>query len=277
VFAEFWLGDKQKANSYAPKIFAQGKGPDGKKTRKTAFEGAHEPAIRVQQNLVQECGPPSKGWSRLAPGSARMMHPLGLCYAAGRSLLPPALRPPLAKIGPPDRCLHVQSVFVLQPVQAHLFGGPSAIGFSRHFEIVGKFLDREVSNRNFTNISTRHPRLGRRPQTSTDRGGLDPRRDQPEGDWGTSPYIVCEAHGSSRVFESVSSNIAPLTRQSSQPHLQTTSVNCRFWPPDAVQGSGTLRTSPPSQTASAPLGAYVSAPMAIARDRAGAPVDHKTT
>jgi hypothetical protein len=130
----------------------------------------------------------------------------------------------------------VQSVFVLQPVQAHLFGGPSAIGFSRHFEIVGKLLDREVSNRNFTNISTRHPRLGQRPQTSTDRGGLDPRRDQPEGDWGTSPYIVCEAHGSSRVFESVSSNIAPLTRQSSQPHLQTTSVNCRFLAPECGSG-----------------------------------------
>lgn len=39
MFAEFWLGDKQKANSYAPKIFAQGKGPDGKKTSKRAFEG----------------------------------------------------------------------------------------------------------------------------------------------------------------------------------------------------------------------------------------------
>jgi pimeloyl-ACP methyl ester carboxylesterase len=38
-----------------------------------------------------------------------------------------------------------------------------------------------------------------------------------------------------------------------------------------------LRTSPPSQTASAPLGAYVSAPMATARDRlqAGAPGDRK--
>jgi RecA-family ATPase len=62
------LSDKQKANSYAPKMFAQERGPDGKKISKTAFEGAMNRLFATHKIHVESYGAPSKGWSRLVAG-----------------------------------------------------------------------------------------------------------------------------------------------------------------------------------------------------------------
>jgi hypothetical protein len=59
------LSDKQKANLFAP-IFAQEKGLDGKRISRAAFEDAMNRLIAANKIRVEDSGPPSKGWSRLA-------------------------------------------------------------------------------------------------------------------------------------------------------------------------------------------------------------------
>jgi RecA-family ATPase len=62
------LSDKQNANSFAPKMFAQEKGADGKKISKSAFEGAMTRLFAANKIHVETYGPPSRGWYRLALG-----------------------------------------------------------------------------------------------------------------------------------------------------------------------------------------------------------------
>jgi RecA-family ATPase len=62
------LSDKQKANSYAPKMFAQENRPDGKRISKAAFEDAMNRLFAAHKIHVESYGAPSKGWSRLAAG-----------------------------------------------------------------------------------------------------------------------------------------------------------------------------------------------------------------
>jgi RecA-family ATPase len=62
------LSDKQKANSYAPKMFAQHEAASASRMSKAAFEAAMNRLFAANKIHVEEYGPPSKGWSRLAIG-----------------------------------------------------------------------------------------------------------------------------------------------------------------------------------------------------------------
>jgi hypothetical protein len=62
------LSDKQNANFFAPKMFAQEKGADGKKISKIAFEEAMSRLFAANKIHVESYGPPSRGWYRLALG-----------------------------------------------------------------------------------------------------------------------------------------------------------------------------------------------------------------
>jgi hypothetical protein len=64
------LSDKQKTNLFAPKLFAQEKGLDGKRISRAAFEDAMNRLFAANKIHVEDYGPPSKGWSRLAAGPA---------------------------------------------------------------------------------------------------------------------------------------------------------------------------------------------------------------
>jgi hypothetical protein len=62
------LSDKQNANFFGPKMFAQEKGADGKKISKSAFQEAMTRLFAANKIHVESYGPPSRGWYRLALG-----------------------------------------------------------------------------------------------------------------------------------------------------------------------------------------------------------------
>jgi RecA-family ATPase len=61
------LSDKAAANNFAPKAFSKEKDADGKRVSETTLRRAMERLFTANKIHVEPYGPPSKGWSRLAP------------------------------------------------------------------------------------------------------------------------------------------------------------------------------------------------------------------
>jgi RecA-family ATPase len=87
------LSHKQNANSFAPKMFAQEKGADGKKISESAFEGAMTRLFAANKIHVESYGP-HPGVVSLGSWAARAG--IGLAYTAPVPLCvrPPPLYPP---------------------------------------------------------------------------------------------------------------------------------------------------------------------------------------
>ena len=62
------LSDKPTAHAYAPKVFSEQKGKDGKRISKRHFEGAMERLFEANKIHIENYGPASRGRTRLAVG-----------------------------------------------------------------------------------------------------------------------------------------------------------------------------------------------------------------
>ena len=63
------LSDKPSANAYAPKVFSEQKGSDGKRINKRHFEDAMQRLFGANKIHLEAYGPASRDRTRLAPGS----------------------------------------------------------------------------------------------------------------------------------------------------------------------------------------------------------------
>ena len=62
------LSDKPTAHAYAPKVFSEQKGKDGKRISKRHFEGAMQRLFEANKIHIENYGPASRGRTRLAVG-----------------------------------------------------------------------------------------------------------------------------------------------------------------------------------------------------------------
>jgi hypothetical protein len=62
------LSDKPTAHAYAPKVFSEQKGKDGKRISKRHFEGAMQRLFEANKIHIENYGAASRGRTRLAVG-----------------------------------------------------------------------------------------------------------------------------------------------------------------------------------------------------------------
>jgi RecA-family ATPase len=62
------VSDKQSANAYAPKLFSEQKGKDGKRISKRLFADAMQRLFEANKIHLESYGPASRGTTRLAVG-----------------------------------------------------------------------------------------------------------------------------------------------------------------------------------------------------------------